>query len=159
MNRWISLAGILVLLAGLLLPAQHTQAAFPRQSLETVSISPPGALAEWRRRRAGRSPSPACSGDHRGYAPAAHRAHPEDGQTGAPACSPRRKTNDGYIQGIYPAFLVQRRPVPGHGRLAGGARDATVTCRLDDITPAGSHKIFWAGRKNTKGACTTPVWI
>jgi hypothetical protein len=108
--------------------------------------------AQW---KSGAGPLP-CSGtvgDHKGFVIADGFSHLEDGTMGplpSLLMSPENKYN-GYIQGVYPAFIVQ----PGDRfRTVVGCDHGTacyVTFRLDYMTSSGSIFNFWQWREKNDG--------
>lgn len=119
------------------------------------------ALAQWKS-GAGPLPFPGTSGDYRGYVLKLDAPVQEDGSLGAPGLLtvPHNKY-DGYIQGTYPEFTVQKgdrfQVTVG---CEYGAKNCYVTYRLDYITSAGATKsVLDMERKNTKAAPTTQTSI
>ncbi len=146
-------ASALLTLAILLQPMQASLAAPQPAAAELVfDFTANAALAQWKS-GAGPLPFPGTSGDYRGYVLKLDAPIQEDGTQGAPGLltAPHNKY-DGYIQGIYPEFTVQKddRFQVSVG-CEYGAKNCYVTYRLDYINAGGATKIFWSWKEKYEG--------
>ncbi len=135
---------------------QPRQASFAAPQAPTVDLvfdfTANAALAQWKS-GAGTLPFPGTSGDYRGYAQKLDAPAQENGIQGAPGLLtvPHNKY-DGYIQGTYPEFTVQK----GDRFLVAvgceyGAKNCYVTYRLDYTNTGGAPKIFWSWKEKHEG--------
>ncbi|MCX7755552.1 MAG: NBR1-Ig-like domain-containing protein [Anaerolineales bacterium] len=152
-TRWFALTSMVLMLGLLILPRQVSFAGMRPTSDDLVfDFTANALLAEWRS-GAGTLPFPGTSGDHRGYALTLDAPVQEDSTVGAPGLLtvPQNKY-DGYIQGIYPEFTVQKgdRFQVTVGCEA-AAKNCYVTYRLDYITSSGVTKIFWSWKEKHEG--------
>lgn len=152
-TRLSLLLSVLLALALLIQPMQASFAA-PQPSTGDLVFDfiANAALAQWKS-GAGPLPFPGTSGDYRGYVLKLDAPVQEDGSLGAPGLLtvPHNKY-DGYIQGTYPEFTVQKgdrfQVTVG---CEYGAKNCYVTYRLDYITPAGATKVFWTWKEKYEG--------
>ncbi len=147
------LSSVLLALALLIQPMQASFAA-PQTSTSGLvfDFTANAAQALWKS-GAGTLPFPGTSGDYRGYVLKLDAPVQEDGSLGAPGLLtvPHNKY-DGYIQGIYPEFTVQKgdrfQVTVG---CEYGAKNCYVTYRLDYINAGGATKIFWSWKEKHEG--------
>lgn len=140
-----------LLLAGLLmLPLPASRAS---QALGTVfDFTANAAYASWQS-GAGTLPFPGTSGDARGMAQLDSAPVLEDGTVAAPGLLmvPQDRYN-GYLQGIYPEFLVQKGDrFQTIVNCAYGATGCYVTFRLDILTAGGAPRILWQWKEKHEG--------
>lgn len=138
----------------LMIPPMQASLAAPQPAAADLvfDFTANAALAQWKS-GAGALPFPGTSGDHRGYVLKLDVPVQEDGTLGAPGLLtvPQNKY-DGYIQGIYPEFTVQKgdrfQVTVG---CEYGAKNCYVTYRLDYINAGGATKIFWSWKEKYEG--------
>jgi photosystem II stability/assembly factor-like uncharacterized protein len=147
------LSSVLLALALLIQPMQASFAAPQPSTGDLVfDFTANAALALWKS-GAGTLPFPGTSGDYRGYVLKLDAPVQEDGSLGAPGLLtvPHNKY-DGYIQGTYPEFTVQKgdrfQVTVG---CEYGAKNCYVTYRLDYINTGGATKIFWSWKEKYEG--------
>ncbi|GEM_PF-589658 len=152
-RQFFSPLSALLAVALLMLPMQTSFAAPQPSALDLVfDFTASAALAQWKS-GAGPLPFPGASGDHRGYVLNLDALIQEDGTLGAPGLLtvPHNKY-DGYIQGIYPEFTVQKGDrFQATVGCEYGAKNCYVTYRLDYINAGGATKIFWSWKEKYEG--------
>ncbi len=152
-TRLFLFTSILLVLALLSAPAQAASVLTQPAATDLVfDFTANAALAQWKS-GAGPLPFPGTSGDYRGYALNLDAPIQEDGTQGAPGLLtvPHNKY-DGYLQGVYPEFTVQKgdrfQVTVG---CEYGASNCYVTYRLDYINAGGATKIFWSWKEKYEG--------
>jgi photosystem II stability/assembly factor-like uncharacterized protein len=152
-TRLFLLSSALLALALLIQPLQASFAAPQPSTGDLVfDFAANAAYAQWKG-GAGSLPFPGTSGDYRGYAQLLEAPVQEDGTLGAPGLLtvPHNKY-DGYIQGTYPEFAVQKGDrFQATVGCEYGATGCYVTFRLDYITAAGATKVFWTWKEKYEG--------